>query len=160
MRIKLFSIALLCLFALPAFGQLTYPAAFTAKAFYKASTQADTSATITVGGYPVVSVAFTTTGTDSAKVQIHTDGLVNGLWLLDVAPVRGLTLGRPTDTTLAGSAHTGQVLSIFLRDQGRAIDLLQNCAQIRLRNVFSSGAGDSTAATTYTEKIGLRKVAW
>jgi hypothetical protein len=143
--------------AVNANAQLSYYTAFSSQTFYKASTQADTSNTISVGGYPVVSLAFTTTGTDSAKVQIHTDGLVNGYWLLDVAPVRGLTLGRPTDTTLAGTAHTGQVLSVFLRDQGMAIDKLQNCAQIRLRNVFSSGAGDSVSATSYTEKIGLRK---
>ena len=115
---------------------------------------------VIVGGYPVVSVATTTTGTDSAKIQIHLDALVNGLWLLDVAPVKGLTLGRPTDTTLAGSAHTGQVLSYFVRDNGMITDALQNASTIRVRNTLSSGANDSTAATTYTQNIVLRKAAW
>ena len=165
MKSKLFCIVLLSLFALPAFGQLTYPPVFTAKEFAKATSRTDTSATITVGAYPRVSVQTTTQGTDSAAIAVHIDALVNGLWWNDIVASAAVTLGRGTGFALAGSAHTGQVANFILRDltsaaSGAVGDVLKNCSQIRVRNVLTSGAGDSTAATSYTQKMALAKVAW
>lgn len=159
MKKVLSSILFLCI-ACSAFAQTTYKPTFTGKAFAKATSRSDTSSTIAVGGYPVITIQTTTQGTDSAAISVHVDGLINGLWSNDVLAASAVTLGRPAGSTLAGSAHTGQVANFTLRDQGRIADGIQNCSQLRIRNVLTSGAGDSTSATSYSQNIVMRKGGW
>ena len=162
---KLICIALFSILALPAFAQTRYIQTFGASAFAKATSRSDTSATLTVGAYPRISVQTTTTGTDSAKIAVHIDALVNGVWWNDLVDSAAVTLGRPAGYALAGSAHTGQVANFTLRDltsaaTGAVGDALKNCSQFRVRNNITPGAGDSTSATTYTQKVALAKVTW
>lgn len=152
--------ALLLALALPAFAQTTYRPTFTATAFAKATSRSDTSTNVTVGAYPIISIHTTTTGTDSAAISVHVDGQINGLWSNDILVASPVTLGRPAGSTLAGSAHTGQVADFQMRDNGRIADLIKNCSVIRVRNVLTAGAGDSTSATTYTQNVACRKVTW
>ena len=147
-------------FAVPAFSQTVYRTTFTANPFWKATSRSDTSVNVIVGAYPIVSIQTTTTGTDSANISVHVDGQINGLWSNDILVASAVTLGRPAGSTLAGSAHTGQVADLLIRDNGRIADLIKNCSVIRVRNVLTSGAGDSTAATTYTQNVDCRKVGW
>ena len=130
--------------------------AFTASAFAKATTREDTSATITIGSYPYVATHITTTGTDSAVIYMNFDAYINGLWVNNI--IRDtVNLGRPTGHILAGSAK-GQVDYNYLRHPATNPDVLGGAVYLRVRNKFSSGAGDSNAATTYTQKLILRKV--
>jgi len=148
-------------FALPAFGQSRSISVYSASPFAKATSRSDTSATITAGAYPIVAIQTTTTGTDSAAISVHVDGLVNNLWSNDILVASAVTLGRPAGYTLAGSAHTGQAANFLLRENdGRIQDLLKQASAFRIRNVLTSGAGDSTAATTYTQNVILQKVTW
>ncbi len=158
-RLLAFSV-LLSLFALPVFGQMTYSPTFTTQTFAKATSRTDTSAVITVGAYPNISIRTTTIGTDSANIAVHVDAKINGVWWNDVVASDAVALGRAAGHTIEGSAHTGQVENFVLRDNGRIADLLQNSSDLRVRNVITSGAGDSTSATSYTQKIALRKVTW
>lgn len=156
---KIFLVFALSTFALPALAQTTSVSTFTNQAFAKASARTDTSATITVGAYPNIVIRTTSVGTDSANINVIVDGYVHGLWWNGLTS-QVLTLGRPAAFTLAGSAHTGQVAALTLRDNGRIADLLQNASQIRVRYVLTAGAGDSTSATSYTSTVSLRKVTW
>lgn len=148
-----------CLLAVAgtSFAQPAYRATFTNSAFAKATSRSDTSVVVNVGGYPHLSVQTTTAGTDSAAIAVHVDGMINGLWSNDIVPSSAVTLGRPAGFTLAGSAHTGQVADFPLRDDGRIADLIKNCAQIRVRNILTPGAGDSTSTTSYTQRVMMRK---
>lgn len=157
---NIIGLILFSLLALPAFGQSRADNTFSGQGFWKATSRSDTSANITVGAYPVISIQTTTTGTDSANISVHVDTRINNLWSNDVLVASAVTLGRPAGSTLAGSAHTGQVADFLLRDNGRIADLLKNGSIIRVRNVLTSGAADSTAATTYTQNVVMRKVTW
>lgn len=154
--------ALLYALVLPitANAQSSTVATFTAKSFYKASTAEDTSANITIGAYPVVSVSTTTVGCDSAAITVQIDGRINGVWS-NLLTSDVLQKGKPAGHTLATTK--GQVSNYFLRDNGRIADLTQNCSQIRIRNLhaaFANGSTDSTSATSYTQNVVLRKVTW
>lgn len=156
MKTKKFLILLpLLLLAASANAQLSTVSAFSAATFAKATTSSDTSATINIGSYPYVSVSTTSTGSDSSVITVTIDALINGVWSNTVTSA-ALQLGRPAAHTLAGTGK-GQVSNLVLRDGSRIADLTQNAAQIRIRNVHGSGAGDSNAALTYTQKLILRK---
>jgi hypothetical protein len=144
--------AILFLFASNADAQYTTLTAQTAKSFYKASTVEDTSSTLTVGSYPNIFLHTTTTGTDSAVIYQNFDAYLNGLWANNIYRDT-VTLGRPAGYTLA--ATKGQVRYKALRVAGT--DLLNGATQIRIRSKHASGAGDSTSATTYTQKLIMRK---
>lgn len=145
------------LFALNAEAQVSTLTAFSGSAFAKATTREDTSATLTLGGYPYVAVQTTTTGTDSAAISVAVDAFINGLWVNTITPADAVTLGRPTGKILAGSAK-GQVDFFLVRSPAvSTIDVIGGATSIRLRNKFSAGAGDSNLATTYTQKIIMRK---
>lgn len=134
------------------FAQAQTVAAFTTKAYYKASTVEDTSSTINIGAYPHVWFHTTTTGADSTVMYQNFDAYINGLWVNNILRDT-LTLGRPTGYVLA--ATKGQVDYRALRMPSS--DLLGGAAYIRIRNKHAAGAGDSTSATTYTQKIHMRK---
>lgn len=141
----------LLLFASPALSQ-TYYTTFSAKSFATTTTSTDTSGTIQLFNAPYVSVATITTGSDSSKLYVNVDAMVNGVWNLSV--VRDtVPLGRPTGHNVA--ATKGQVDNYYLRLP--ASDLINNAYQIRIRNIHASGSGDSTSALTYTQKIGIRQ---
>ena len=133
-------------------AQYTTLTAQTAKSFYKTSTVEDTSSTLTVGSYPNIFLHTTTTGTDSAIIYQNFDVYLNGLWSNNVYRDT-VTLGRPAGYTLA--ATKGQVRYKALRIPGT--DLLQGGIQIRIRSKHASSAGDSASATTYTQKLLMRK---
>lgn len=156
------SFLLVALFALPAFSQTKSVALFTGKTFTKTSSRSDTSTTITFGAYPEISIQTTTVGTDSANISVHVDAMINGLWSNDILVASAVALGRAAGHTLEGSAHTGQVSDFLLRDNGRIADLLMNTSQLRVRNVLTAGAGDSTGSVplNYTQSLALRKVTW
>lgn len=154
---KLIFLALV--FAIPAFGQSRSISVYSANPFAKATSRSDTSATITCGAYPIVAIQTTTTGTDSANISVHVDGLINNLWSNDILVASAVTLGRPAGYTLANS--TGQAANFLLRENdGRIQDLLKQASGFRIRNVITAGANDSTAATTYTQNVILQKVSW
>ena len=155
MRKLLFLLAFIIL-ASNASAQWSTISSFTASAFAKATTREDTSATITIGSYPYVATHITTTGTDSAVIYMRYDAYVNGLWINNIY-IDTVNLGRPTGHVLAGSAK-GQVDYNYLRHPATNPDVLGGAVYIRVRNKFASGAGDSNAATTYTQKLILRKV--
>lgn len=154
MRKLLLLIGFMCVAQL-ASAQWSTISAFTAQGFAKASTVEDTSATITIGSYPYVATHITTTGTDSAVIYMNYDAYINGLWVNNI--IRDtVNLGRPTGHILAGSAK-GQVDYNYLRHPATNPDVLGGAVYIRIRNKHASGAGDSNAATTYTQKLILRK---
>lgn len=140
-----------------AHAQMSAVATFTGKGFYKASTVTDTSATVNIGSYPFVSVSTTSAGCDSATITVTIDGLINGVWS-NLMTSQALQLGKPAGHTLASTK--GQVSNFILREGSRIADLTQNCGQIRIRNVhaaYVAGSTDSTSATSYTQKVILRK---
>lgn len=151
-----FIISLAFVFALspPSMAQLNPVNTYTGKAFAKATTSTDTSATVNIGSYPFVSVTTTATGSDSSVITVTIDGYMNGVWS-NLLTSQALQLGRPAGHTLASTK--GQVSNFVLRDGSRIADLTQNCAQIRIRNVHSSGSADSTSALAYTQNVILRK---
>ncbi len=128
---------------------------FTASTFAKATTREDTSSTLTVGSYPAIYLHITSTGTDSALIYQNVDAYINSVWVNNI--IRDtLTLGRPTGYILAGSGK-GQVRYRQLRAINAGTDLIGGALYIRVRNKFATGAGDSNAATTYTQKVILSK---
>ena len=149
-----FIFLILAFIALPVFGQSSAINTFTAKTFAKATTSEDTSATITIGAYPYVSVATTSLGSDSSVITVKVDGLVNGVWSNSMTS-QALALGRPAGYVLAGSTK-GQVANFFIRIPSSA-DLTQSCSQIRIRNLHGSGSGDSNATLSYTQNLIIRK---
>lgn len=139
------------LLASPAFGQVQSISAFNAKAFAKATTSTDTSATIYIAENPWVAVQTTTTGSDSSKLYIAVDAQINGVW--SNAVVRDtVPLGRPAGKTLASSK--GQVENYFLRTSGN--DVIWSSDRIRIRNTHASGSADSTSTLTYTQTVITR----
>jgi hypothetical protein len=157
---KLFYLIVLSVLALPVFGQSRTINTFSAKGFAKATSRTDTSLFITVGAYPIVSIQTTTDGTDSANISVHVDGQVNGLWSNDITVASAVTLGKATGYSLEAK-DTGQVANFLLREaNGRIADLLKQCAAFRIRNILTSGAGDSVHTTTYTQNVMLQKVTW
>lgn len=155
MRKLLFLLTFIAL-ASTASAQWSTISVFSASAFAKATTREDTSATITIGSYPYVATHITTTGTDSAVIYMNYDAYIDGLWVNNI--IRDtVNLGRPTGHILAGSAK-GQVDYNYLRHPATNPDVLGGAVYLRIRNKFGSGAGDSNAATTYTQKLILRKV--
>lgn len=155
MRKLLFLIAFIIGFASLAEAQYSTVNVFTSKAFNKSTTSEDTSSTITVGSYPYVATHITTTGTDSAVIYQVYDAYLNGLWVNAIYRDT-LNLGRPTGHILAGSAK-GQVDYNVIRHPATNPDLFGGALFIRIRNTHAAGAGDSNAATTYTQKLILRK---
>lgn len=140
------------LFAVSVNAQTSTLTAYTAKAFAKATSRVDTSATLSIGAYPYVMLQTTSTGSDSAVIVSSVDAYINGVWVNTIT-TSTLTLGRPTSHILATSK--GQVNYLLLR--APATELLGGANTIRIRNTLSAGAGDSTSATTYTQKILMRK---
>ena len=126
---------------------------FSAKAFAKASTNVDTSASIAVSYSPYIYLQTQSTGSDSTKLYIAVDGLTRlGNWALAIARDT-LTLGRPAGWVL-DSAH-GQWHVMALRTISS--DLLQGVTAIRVRNTHASGSGDSVSALTYSEWLISRR---
>lgn len=154
---KLICIALLSLLALPAFGQSKAINTFSAVAVDSSSNRTDTSATITVGGYGNISVLTTATNSDSVKMTVTVDVLLNGAWFNGVAS-GVLQLGHPSLHT-PGAAR-GQNSDLILRDNGRMADLLQDGAQVRVRNVITGAGVYPMASQSYTQRIIVRKVTW
>lgn len=123
-----------------------------ASAFAKATTREDTSSTLSIGAYPNIVLHTTSTGTDSAVIYANIDAFINGVWANNI--IRDtLQLGRPAGHTLASTK--GQVNYRVLRAPGT--DIVGNATTLRIRNKHAAGAGDSTSATTYTQKILMRK---
>lgn len=140
------------LFAISANAQNSTLTVQSAKAFAKATTVEDTSSTLSVGAYPHIVLHTTSVGTDSAVIYSNIDAYINGVWANSV--IRDtLQLGRPAGHTLASSK--GQVNYRVLRSP--ETDLIANASNIRIRNKHAAGAGDSTSATSYTQKILMRK---
>lgn len=156
---KLFIVLFLSLFALSATAQVSTFSTFTAKGYDKASTAEDTSATISLGGYPYAAIWTTSTGSDSTPLSIKYDALINGVWVNDVTTATTHTLGRPAGHIIATTK--AQVTYTLLRSPATTtIDILGGASSIRIRNkhsAFANGSTDSTAATTYTQKIIMRK---
>jgi hypothetical protein len=138
-------------------AQVSTLTAFSSKAFAKATTREDTSATLTIGAYPYVCYQMTSTGTDSAALSVAVDAFINGVWVNTVTAAHTFQLGRPAGHIIAGTGK-GQVDYVLLRTPATTtIDILGGASVIRFRNKFSAGAGDSTSATSYTQKVILRK---
>lgn len=135
-------------------AQVTSVTLKSAQTYAKATTSTDTSATVTIGGYPYVCIQTTSTGSDSSVITVAVDAKINGVWSNTVTSA-ALQLGRPAAHTLESTK--GQVSQLILREGSRIADLLQGANQIRVRFVHGSGAGDSASALTYTSKLILRK---
>jgi hypothetical protein len=149
---KTLIILIAVLFAFTANAQTSTLTAFSAQAYAKATTSEDTSATLSVGAYPHIVLHTTSTGSDSSVIYANIDAYINGVWANNV--IRDtLSLGRPVGYTLASSK--GQVKYRTLRNP--STELIANATSIRIRNKHASGAGDSTSALTYTQKILMRK---
>lgn len=152
---KYLVLLLLGLFAISANAQVSTLTAFSGKAFAKATSRTDTSSTLSIGGYPYVAIQTTSTGTDSAAMTSYLDAYINGLWVNSITS-SALTLGRPAGHIL--EATKGQVNYLMVRTPATTtIDALGGASNFRIRNVITSGAGDSASATTYTQKVILRK---
>lgn len=156
---NLFIVLFLSLFAYSANAQVSTLTAFSAKGYDKANTAEDTSATLSIGGYPYVCVQTTSTGSDSTPLSMKLDAFINGVWSNDVAVATTLTLGRPAGHTL--STTKGQTTNVLIRAPGvSTIDVLGGATSFRIRNkhsAFANGSTDSTSATTYTQKVIMRK---
>lgn len=150
--LKAFIVFASLLFAAQTFGQVSTLSVFTARTFAKATTSEDTSSSLSVGAYPYVTVHCTTTGSDSSVIYQNIDAYINGVWVNNILRDT-VTLGRPAGYTLASSK--GQVKYRMIRMPSS--DLIGSAATIRIRNKHAAGAGDSTSALTYTQKILLRK---
>lgn len=149
---KYFLFLALLMFAVNANAQNSTLTVQSAKAYAKATTSEDTSATLSIGAYPYVVLHTTSTGSDSSVIYANIDAYINGVWANNV--IRDtLSLGRPVGYTLASSK--GQVKYRILR--APATELVGGASIIRIRNKHAAGAGDSTSATTYTQKILMRK---
>jgi hypothetical protein len=145
-------ILILVLFAINANAQTSTLTAFSASAYAKATTSEDTSATLSVGAYPHIVLHTTSTGSDSSVIYANIDAYINGVWANNV--IRDtLSLGRPVGYTLASTK--GQVKYRVLRNP--TTDIIASATSIRIRNKHASGAGDSTSALTYTQKVIMRK---
>lgn len=134
-------------------AQVSTLTAFSAQTYAKATTSTDTSATLSIGGYPYATLQITSTGSDSSVIYQNVDAYINGGWALNILRDT-LTLGRPSGYTLESTK--GQVRYRTLRNPA-GTDLLGGATSIRIRNKHASGAGDSTSALTYTQKIIMRK---
>jgi hypothetical protein len=153
----LLSLILFSVLALPAFGQSKAINTFTAKAVDSSSSRSDTSITVTVGAYPNIDILTTATNTDSVKMTVYVDVLLNGAWYNSVA--NGVfTTGHPSLHT-PGLA-TGQNSDLILRDNARIADLLQAGGQIRIRNVITGAGVYPYKNQSYTQNVILRKVTW
>lgn len=148
---KLF-ILILVLCAANSFAQVSTLSVFSASSFAKATTREDTSATLSIGGYPYIVLHTTTTGSDSSLIYCNIDAYINGVWTNYVTRDT-VTLGRPAGYTLASSK--GQIRYVMLRTPSS--ELVAGATNIRIRNKHASGSGDSTSALTYTQKVLLRK---
>ena len=149
---KTLIILLAVLFSVSAYSQTSTLTSQSAKTYAKATTSEDTSATLSIGAYPHITLHTTSTGSDSSVIYANIDAYINGVWANNV--IRDtLSLGRPVGYTLASSK--GQVKYRVLRTP--ETELLGGATSIRIRNKHASGAGDSTSALTYTQKIILRK---
>lgn len=149
---KYFLFLIVMLFALTANAQNSTLTVQSAKAFAKATTVEDTSSTLSIGAYPYVYLHTTSVGTDSAVIYSNIDAYINGVWANDI--IRDtLTLGRPVGYTAATTKS--QIRYRILR--APATELVGGVATIRIRNKHAAGAGDSASATSYTQKILMRK---
>lgn len=149
---KLITLAFLVIASF-AFAQTSTLTAQSAKAFAKATTSEDTSATLTIGAYPYVWLHCNSVGTDSAVIYQNIDAYINGVWTNNILRDT-LTLGRPAGYTQATTK--GQIKYRQLR--GPSItDLIGGALYIRIRSKHAAGAGDSTSATSYTQKVILSK---
>src|ERR1035437_3058187 len=93
-------LALLLLFVSTASAQSGVTTAFSAQTYAKASTDVDTSASLSVGFANYVSLQTQSTGSDSTKLYIAVDGLTRlGNWSLAMTRDT-LTLGRPAPWVL------------------------------------------------------------
>ena len=151
-KILIIAVIMLC-FGFDAFAQTSTLSPFTSQTFAKATTSEDTSSTLSIGAYPYITLQMTSTGSDSSKIYQNLDAYINGVWVNNILRDT-LTLGRPAGYTLESTK--GQVRYRSLRNPS-GTDLLGGAYTIRIRNKHASGSADSTSATTYTQKLIMRK---
>lgn len=120
---------------------------FTAKTFATATTRTDTSATISTKYLRIVELATRTVGTDSLRLYMAVDKLVNGAWVLN--SVR--------DTIKFGPATTADKSKGTYIMSGFSTSGLVGATQFRVRNTFVPfRTADSTGATSYTQTVIVR----
>lgn len=155
---KLFIVLCLSLFALTTNAQVSTLTVYTAKAYSKSSTAVDTSATFNIGSYPYVTLHTTSVGADSTPLVSALDAYINGVWINGIVSST-LTLGHPAGHIPATTK--GQVNYLLIRSPATTTtDVLGGAYQFRIRNThsaFANGSTDSTSATSYTQKIIMRK---